>query len=459
MKDLKRISWLAIFLLVVLRVAIGWQMLYEGMWKYDQMDTPNPWSSEGYLKNAQGPFRDHFREMTGDPDDLNWLDYGKMSQKWYDWRDRFAKHYQLNNEQRILLDILLDSSADEDTAPNELPPFPTFSLKLDALPEGVDLGRYEGTIEYDSKAKQLKVMAPVLPSEEARIKGSVEADSRFYKVFDALVNYSRKPIEKQISDLSAKAKKKDSEVNAENLNFVNARWSSTVKRALPFRHRLAASLMGDPDRVGVYGELNEKGSFDLEMGTITRSEESKEKHNINFGKIKEYRKLLEEYEAALEQAKIDFQYDHVTMLGRKVAIMKADLVGPVKALQTELEETALKMLSAEQIGRGAMPPADTPLHRADMLAMWGLLILGTLLIFGLLTRFAAVMGAIMIFSFYLVLPPWPGVPPAPGPEHSFIVNKNLIEVIALLALATLPSGSWFGLDAYLSRFFFKGKQD
>jgi hypothetical protein len=26
------------------------------------------------------------------------------------------------------------------------------------------------------------------------------------------------------------------------------------------------------------------------------------------------------------------------------------------------------------------------------------------------------------------------------------VNKNLIEVVALLALAALPSGQWFGLD-------------
>ena len=59
-KDLKRISWLAILLLVVLRISIGWQFLYEGMWKYDQMDTPKPWSAEGYLKK---PPRRSFQQI------------------------------------------------------------------------------------------------------------------------------------------------------------------------------------------------------------------------------------------------------------------------------------------------------------------------------------------------------------------------------------------------------------
>jgi len=51
------------------------------------------------------------------------------------------------------------------------------------------------------------------------------------------------------------------------------------------------------------------------------------------------------------------------------------------------------------------------------------------------------------------VPPWPGVEElieTAGPEHSFIVNKNLIEVIALLAIASLPTGQWFGLDRLLS---------
>jgi len=62
-------------------------------------------------------------------------------------------------------------------------------------------------------------------------------------------------------------------------------------------------------------------------------------------------------------------------------------------------------------------------------------------------------------NVYLTIPPWPGVPQPAGPEHSLIVNKNLIELIACLALAGLPSGRWIGLDALIHRFVLRGKTD
>ncbi len=55
----------------------------------------------------------------------------------------------------------------------------------------------------------------------------------------------------------------------------------------------------------------------------------------------------------------------------------------------------------------------------------------------------------MVLGFYLAWPPWPGVIEAPGPDHALVVNKNLIEVTALFALAALPTGRWFGVDGLL----------
>ncbi len=52
------------------------------------------------------------------------------------------------------------------------------------------------------------------------------------------------------------------------------------------------------------------------------------------------------------------------------------------------------------------------------------------------------------------MPPWPGVTEfqqLPGPEHSFLVDKNLIEVLALLAIAAMPTGQWFGVDTLIRR--------
>ena len=74
LSDLRRLSILACMFLVLLRISIGWQLLYEGLWKVNSTSTATPWSAEGYLKNTRGPFRDYFRSLSGDPDELNWLD-------------------------------------------------------------------------------------------------------------------------------------------------------------------------------------------------------------------------------------------------------------------------------------------------------------------------------------------------------------------------------------------------
>ena len=60
------------------------------------------------------------------------------------------------------------------------------------------------------------------------------------------------------------------------------------------------------------------------------------------------------------------------------------------------------------------------------------------------------MGAGMLMSFYLVWPPFPGVIDPPGStEHALFINKNFIEAVALLAIASLPTGQWFGLDRWI----------
>ena len=110
---------------------------------------------------------------------------------------------------------------------------------------------------------------------------------------------------------------------------------------------------------------------------------------------------------------MDFQFEHVERIGKILAAKRAEVIGPVKALDAEMQSAARKLLKPEQLALGALPAEDTPLHRASTRAMWGLLVLGIMLLLGLGTRFAALGGAIMLLSFYLVVPPWPGVPNQP----------------------------------------------
>ena len=57
--------------LVILRVAVGWHFLYEGVTK---LINPN-WSSLGYLMDSGGMFEGLFQSMAGNPAVLNVVDF------------------------------------------------------------------------------------------------------------------------------------------------------------------------------------------------------------------------------------------------------------------------------------------------------------------------------------------------------------------------------------------------
>ncbi|MFT3879531.1 MAG: hypothetical protein QM703_07720 [Gemmatales bacterium] len=91
------------------------------------------------------------------------------------------------------------------------------------------------------------------------------------------------------------------------------------------------------------------------------------------------------------------------------------------------------------------------LDLADRTVAWGLTLAGLGLLLGCFTRLSCLAGAILLLLFYLALPPLPGLPDNPMAEGKYLfVNKNLIEALALLTLATTASGRWFGFDGLLS---------
>ncbi len=434
--DLKQVSVVAVVLIVVLRLSIGWQFLYEGLWKYDTLNSPAPWSAEGYLKAAQGPFRDQFRAMTGDPDDLGWLDHDQMTQRWANWRTRFTSHYQLDADQQKQLAKLID------------PPTVAFTQPLAALPESVDLKNFDvakkPVISYDAAKKQLVVPGQLLPSEIAALKGMVNVLDLGEGAFGVRgEDYGTGGFTEP-----ARADGKLVPPNATDLAFFKAILALEKNSSvLSYSQRLTALLKADPDRVGV--EWRSAPKPELVMGTAPV--DSPTTHNVRYGEVQVYKDLIQEYETALDQAQVDYQLEHASRIGTKLAAQRTLVIGPVKALDTQLQEAAKKLLQPAQFSLGGLPPEGTPVQRASQQAMWGLLIIGTLLLLGLGTRVSAIAGAIMLMSFYLVVPPWPGVPQPPGPEHSFIVNKNLIEALALIAIAALPTGSWFGLDGLIRK--------
>ena len=96
------------------------------------------------------------------------------------------------------------------------------------------------------------------------------------------------------------------------------------------------------------------------------------------------------------------------------------------------------------------------LDNANLITMYGLTIVGVLLMLGLFTRLASVAGMGFILLFYLCNPPFVGYFYTIPTEGSYlIVNKNLVELAALLVILVTGSGRFAGLDRFLHVLFAK----
>ena len=94
------------------------------------------------------------------------------------------------------------------------------------------------------------------------------------------------------------------------------------------------------------------------------------------------------------------------------------------------------------------------LDTANLVTMYGLTIVGVLLILGLFTRLAAIGGIGFVVLFYLCNPPFVGYFYSIPTEGSYlIVNKNLVEIGALLVILTTGSGQFAGLDRIVHALF------
>jgi thiosulfate dehydrogenase [quinone] large subunit len=87
------------------------------------------------------------------------------------------------------------------------------------------------------------------------------------------------------------------------------------------------------------------------------------------------------------------------------------------------------------------------LNAVDALNTWGLIAIGLGLVLGLFTRGAGLAGFALLMLYYLFHPPFIGLA-AGGPSEGnyLLVNKNLIEAVALLYIAVTPLSRRFGLD-------------
>ena len=87
------------------------------------------------------------------------------------------------------------------------------------------------------------------------------------------------------------------------------------------------------------------------------------------------------------------------------------------------------------------------LNIADTVNIWGLLIIGFCLMVGLFEKWVSIGGIILIGLYYLSHPPLIGFKfDAPGEGSYLLVNKNLIEILAISVNLVFPNSRLVGID-------------
>jgi thiosulfate dehydrogenase (quinone) large subunit len=81
----------------------------------------------------------------------------------------------------------------------------------------------------------------------------------------------------------------------------------------------------------------------------------------------------------------------------------------------------------------------------NFLNIWGLTLAGVCLLLGVAVRFSSIVGIVIMFLYYFVLPF-----PNPNP-HALIVDEHLIYIAALFVLACSEAGHYFGLNDWMHK--------
>jgi uncharacterized membrane protein YphA (DoxX/SURF4 family) len=377
--------------LVVLRIAIGWHFLYEGVWKIDSEDTGQQYlTSRFFLQASMARLRDG---IAGAP--------GTAPARIDQWNDEVVRYFKgkdaaLTEEQKDKLNALCEQIKQAGELNTDWFWVHEEVLKLTAdQPEKEERFTSEEYLRASAGPFRglFRSLVPDVDGLERLTKESAQA--RIDKRYDEIVRH----FESRGYPLTADQRAKLAAV----------------------RESLKASIAGtlaDPmfqARVGDYRVL---------IGRLRRDASS--------------------LDAPYSRERLD--------AGRKkLDTIAAELTAFVNEPLAELTAQAQALATVDQMKAGPAPRPSPQTWLTDWLIKWGLTAMGLCLMLGLFTEVAAFAAAAQLAMFYLATPPFPSLPAATAGGHFLYVDRNLIEMIAALLIATAGTGRWAGLDVLLRR--------
>ncbi len=113
------------------------------------------------------------------------------------------------------------------------------------------------------------------------------------------------------------------------------------------------------------------------------------------------------------------------------------------------------LLDSEGIFKGFftwLASSESMLAVVDFVNIWGLILIGLALILGLFEKPALWGGIVLLALYYLSHPPFVGLKYGLPTEGSYlIVNKVLIELVAMVVLLLFPTAHRIGLERIIFR--------
>ena len=217
--------------------------------------------------------------------------------------------------------------------------------------------------------------------------------------------------------------------------------------------KLKESWKADLDRIAAHYGFNDDQKAEAAK-TLSTQESTAGEWFIdpdNRAKIRQYVDNLDSLERLdAKPKKMSFEVERYNDARKTLEADRKALVAPIDSWTKALRDSWTALATPEQRDKaGPYTPQLTEIQTADKITAYGLSLCGLLLMLGLLTPLAALGSAGFLALFYLSMPPWPGLPEGITEGHYRYVNKNLIEMLACLALAFTPSGLWIGIDAFL----------
>lgn len=502
-----------VFFLLALRLAIGWHFLFEGLHKvhshlHGPSESARPFSSEPYFKVAPGPLGAQMRKSFGDPvafaaervkaaEDIKPADFDKLSAEEQAKRcpapvaaaldDMVTKAEAAEKEaaEKAVKTADADAAkADKAKADAEKAKAKAEEAKRDAEKRRDALGAAAPDVKTPTKK------AEKTPDASKSDKSKTDADKKT-KAKDGKDEEAKKDAEKG-SDADETAGKtpagkgsavkqptaKDAAAKEAAEKAVKAAAADLAKAQKDWTDAEAAKAKAGGAKKDAEKRRESSSAAAKDLVTAAKAKYARWVYGVEGRDTKlksttgeawftapQRLEYLDWLRGQLADAQTRFSAGIGNGTGtdaKRMAEYRGDLIAAEAALVKDANDFVAEL---QKDLNGGKAPEAAPAPRSlgqtmDLVTMWFLVAVGACLMGGLLTRVMCVLGTGFLVMTYLAHPPFPWYPLPPNTEgNPVFINKNVIEAIALLAVASFPTGRWLGLDALLSKVFCRTPKD